>query len=390
MTRDGSTSNDHEHSNSLSSNSKDWQVKFLADVAAVKRVGLEAGLKETDVDKALETAFGGSKELQDDNVITSTRTFLRNGIEVATKLTHFLTLLLCVAILISQTNCIERWVNKNLFPSYYPALSLARRFSIWTGLRDYLATYRLYDENCLVENPLYEPISINECQFCIKSKILEYKEKEIFPSFVAKDFEEQSDVMIFRGAVSNLTIDEIQNVFESDTQEANTHSRSFICNLNTVKSAEAFLAGSDLAYLFSSDEITPTPFLIWRVDSVNISRHFRQLVPRAPFLPPEAEVQLDKTFFVYNARMGKFKILVGNNENNWIYQARGSRCFELKAQDPECHLDSDSLCPTHFIQLNGGDFLYLNGHIWTIFSKPCSFLSKNSYAISYHGSFQIQ
>jgi hypothetical protein len=214
----------------------------------------------------------------------------------------------------------------------YPTMRISRKLSFLTGLTDWLVSKKFYDENCLVENPLYLAPGA-DCADCTDAQIYEFGPGDVerlrnqFAHSGEDTVFDVSDVFILRMAsIANISLSSVQLTFREHSSEVIKHTGTFYSRHRRLPDVAKFLEAKDVEQVFTSGQSKKTSaesFVVWRVSHVNVSRHFRAHFPRAPFVPLESEVKLDKSLFVYSSRAPPFEVHTNDVTKTWLYQARG-------------------------------------------------------------------
>lgn len=375
-----------------------WRDEFLRDLAALRKKGKSNQLSEEQMDNLFSRSKWFDKP-------SSNRVFFRQMIKAIKYLIYGMTLVVCLVIGLNQFQRFYEYFDGSveyLNIGEYNFTRFTRLFAVDTGLREWMIGQKWNTDSCFLDNPLYlrpKPPCTLECH---NASFKEYLPADVDALRKIK-YRDEKQVFIYRSSAtaSDITLTGLKEILLTHADEVGRRVEIFQSTVDGFNTIQDLLNASDPEQMLAGfDE----GLVAIGAAHYNISRHFRRLFARAPFVPLEAEIQLDRRVFVIGTNT-TFRIEDPKDYepgHNWIHQARGSQCFAVRQLD-ECkgkarirkklelkksreeaeklidgqsdNDDSDEvkdkLCPTFSFRLEEGDFAYYNGYHWYARSYPC-------------------
>jgi len=322
-------------------NSSSSRQEFIADLKAIRAKGKAANLTEEQIDDL----FFRSPWIEE---LSPVRTLMRNSFKLMTKCTYVLTVILCLLICVNQLDILAPYVSEFASAYEFPIVRISRKFLMYSGLHKVLAEYDFASAPCILDNPLFAAPTPPCVSDCYDAAFAEYSAEDA-STLRNYSYREMTHLFVYRGAsspssfssFSSVSLSDIQRVLRPHADEVVKRARIFYSNVKDFFTLEDFLSSHDAEKLLDDDDDDDKDdfndaLVSFGSTHYNTSRHFRSLFPRAPFVPREAEVYLEKKLFAYRPGR-KFRLLTRDWKlgHNWIYQARGSYCFTIRQRD-EC------------------------------------------------------
>ncbi|XP_065186932.1 uncharacterized protein LOC135817637 [Sycon ciliatum] len=248
---------------------------------------------------------------------------------------------------------------------------------------------KMYNDQCLVNNPLYEePTQELSCDICkeLGDAIESVTAAEASPSVIMNDFLDiQVPVVITKAlgswpAVNNkLDLDDIYKLYKESKVLRDNFSTGPHCQI--VGPRDTF---EDVLDALGKREDVTSFSAAWQNCEIKAYKEFRKLYRRPDFLPPAAEASQYNTVitsFGKKKEAGEFTsqslgLVQGENDLAvWIGQVSGELHYTISPVG-EC-----SKCQTFDVYLGENDFLIVPLDLWEVSYRPVSASAPDAYAI---------
>ncbi|XP_026669084.1 uncharacterized protein LOC108624689 [Ceratina calcarata] len=258
-------------------------------------------------------------------------------------------------------------VQRNLQNFIYPGLKLWRILAL-SVIHNYPSLSELYDEWCLIENPLFY-VNEMDCGPCsIVNFVPDLMNHSISRSFdpgipycKTEDFTELQMNDIRR------LIQENQGVFERNAHKVVSNNRTY----RTI---------NDLMQMGDSS-MERRNHIGWRINRMEPARIVRELFPRPRETPLWFEQSIERFILFDEAESPAYSLPATECANVMVRVAAGTRLIRIIAS-PECH----SSCEPKTVLLSPGKILWYNWWYWRPVSLPGG-VDPMSLTITYIASF---
>jgi len=305
-----------------------WRDEFLSDLRAIRTKGKAADLSDDRIDEL----FFESRWIEETAPL---RIAARNVTKAITVCLYAISLLLCLAIAVNQIDCVSTYFGDFAQVIEHPFVRVTRKLAVRTGFNDWLSSFDFYSSGCLLDNPLYEEPKAPCVAECLDPLFHEYFPDDA-PALRKLDYPGTTRVFIYRSRVaSRVSLSGIQRVLHPHAEEVVKRARVLASNAPGFASLDDLLEAPNAEALLDGAEDALVTF---GSSHYNVSRHFRSVFPRAPFVPSEAEVDLEKTVLAFRRHPErKFRLWAQGAHvgHAWIHQARGTDCFLVRPKN-EC------------------------------------------------------
>lgn len=319
----------------------------------------DAGITQSEIDESLENGFAVARN--------KNRSYYSNR----TKLVFLASILITLCVISTEIGYDGKYltatVRRSLQNFIYPGLKLWRTLAL-PFIHNYPSLSELYDEWCLVENPVFY-VNEMDCRPCaVAGFVPDLTNHTIHGSFdPGIPYIKTENVAEVKIADVKRLVRENLAVFERDAAKLDSNNRAY----RTVKDLTRF-GGSER----SRDHVG------WRINRMEPARIVRGLFPRPEEMPSRFEQSVERFLMFDEADAPPYSLPATECANVMVRAAAGARLIRLVAS-PECRAH----CRPNTVLLSPGKILWYNWWYWRPVSLPGVPRDPGSLSITYIASF---